>query len=368
MQICYDYQIFAAQKYGGISRYILEVASRIHQYQGARVRVIAPLYRSEFLDEKRGRLPVSGAHFTANFPKAIGFCMKAGKLFNSAIAGFYRPDIVHETYYSRDKTLRSASRTVVTVHDATAELFPQPASLRSGPIALRQAVFDRADHLICVSRNTQADLVRIYNVDQAKTSVIPLASSIVPSSQPPISLSEPFFLYVGSRWGYKNFLGLVRAYRDSGLYKSHKLICFGGDEVLTREELSTLNELGIPLDRCEVIPGNDDLLSRYYAGAVAMVYPSRYEGFGIPLLEAMECSCPVLCSNSSSLPEVAEDAAIYFDPNEPSSMADAMLKIANSSDERTRLIQKGRERIRQFSWDKCALETYAVYERLLSGK
>ena len=368
MRICYDYQIFAAQKYGGISRYIIEIASRIHEYPDARVQIIAPLYRSLLLHEKRGRLPVVGAYFAGDFDRATGFCMKAGKLFNKAISGFYRPEIVHETYYSPIQTLRSGTKTVLTVHDTVAELFPDPSSRKPGPLPLRQVAFDRADHLICISHNTQTDLVRIYNVDPAKVSVIPLASSIVPSSRPPISLPEPFFLYVGSRWGYKNFLGLARAYREVGLYKTHKLICFGGDEALTKNETRTLSELGIPLDRCDVVNGNDDLLSRYYAGAVAVIYPSFYEGFGIPPLEAMGCSCPVLCSNSSSMPEVAGDAAIYFDPHDSSSIADALLKVANSSQERERLIQKGRERSRQFSWDSCARETYAVYERLLAAE
>src|ERR1700749_3999956 len=103
MQICYDYQIFAAQKYGGISRYIVEIASRIQQYPDARVQIIAPLYRCKLLDEKRRRLPVVGAYFAGDFDKATGFCMKIGKFFNKAIAGFYRPDIVHETYYSPNK-------------------------------------------------------------------------------------------------------------------------------------------------------------------------------------------------------------------------------------------------------------------------
>jgi len=366
MQICYDYQIFAAQKYGGISRYIVEVASRIHQYQGAEVRIVAPLYRCKHLDEKRGQLPIVGHFFPGQFNNATGLCMKAGKLLNRAVAGFYRPDIVHETYYSEDKLSHPGTKTVITVHDMIAERFPDSSSREPGPFSNRQVAFDRADHLICVSQNTQADLLRMYNVDPSKVSVTPLASSIAPSNEPPITTPEPYFFYVGSRWGYKNFLGLARAFRACGLHESHKLICFGGDDALTKNETEALAEMEIPLDRVETINGNDDLLSRYYAAAVALVYPSLYEGFGIPPLEAMGCSCPVLCSNTSSMPEVAGDAAIYFDATDTSSIAEALLKIANSPDERQRFIQKGKERVKQFSWDKCAQETYAVYEMLLS--
>jgi glycosyltransferase involved in cell wall biosynthesis len=227
--------------------------------------------------------------------------------------------------------------------------------------------FDRADHLICISNNTRADLIRLYGVDPARVSVIHLASSIVPSNKPPLTPDEPFFLFVGGRWGYKNFLGLAQAYRDSGLYKSHKVICFAAGSFASHE-LQRLNELDLPLDRFEIIDGDDDLLARYYASAVALVYPSLYEGFGIPPLEAMACGCPVICCNSSSMPEVAGDAALFCDASEPSALSQAMLKLANSPSKRQELVQKGFERVRQFSWDRCAEETFAVYERLLSER
>lgn len=367
MRICYDYQIFAVQKYGGISRYFVEIASRIHRFPDADVRIFAPLYRCKLLQEKRTLIPVVGTYFSKTFAKATGFCLRVDAMLSKAVSGLHHPDIVHETYYSRDRTLRPGRKTILTVYDTIAELFPNQASTQPGPFPVRQAAFDRADHLICISLSTRSDLLRLYDVDPAKVSVIPLASSIIPSNKPLPSTAEPFFLFVGGRWGYKNFLGLAKAYRDSGLYKSHKLICFGSDGFASHE-IHRLKELGIPLDRFEIIDGDDSLLSRYYVSAVALVYPSLYEGFGIPLLEAMECACPVLCGATSSLPEVAGDAASYFDASDSSSIANAMLRIANSPEERRRLIEKGKDRVRQFSWDKCAQQTYAVYERLLSDQ
>jgi glycosyltransferase involved in cell wall biosynthesis len=96
------------------------------------------------------------------------------------------------------------------------------------------------------------------------------------------------------------------------------------------------------------------------------VYPSLYEGFGIPLLEAMECGCPVICSNSSSIPEVAGDAALYIDPRDAQSISNAMLKVVQSSDERRQMISKGKLRVKQFTWDICAQQTYAIYARILN--
>ncbi len=365
MQICYDYQIFAAQKYGGISRYIVEVASRIHQLPDAQVRVIAPLYRSKLLEDRRSQIPVVGTYVSKSFTRVTGLCLRVDAILSRTVQGSYRPDIVHETFYSPKSTVKSARRTVITVHDMIAELFSD-SSNPPGPLPVKKAAFDRADHLICISQNTRADLIRLYKVDPSKISVISLASSIVPSRKPLLPTAEPFFLYVGGRWGYKNFLGFAEAYKESNLYKTHKVVCFGGDSFATHE-LARLHELNLPLDRFEIVDGDDEMLSRYYAAAVALVYPSLYEGFGIPLLEAMECGCPVLCGNSSSLPEVAGDAASYFDARDLSAIGDTMLKVANSPEERKRLIQKGRERVKLFSWDKCTQQTYTVYKELASS-
>ncbi len=160
---------------------------------------------------------------------------------------------------------------------------------------------------------------------------------------------------------------MLEGFSKPKLYKTHRLICFGGGK-LTQQETERLERLGIPKHRIQIVDGDDEMLSRYFAGATAFIYPSLYEGFGIPLLEAMECGCPVLCGNSSSMPEVAGKAAIYFDAANPEDIAVAMVQVAQSSEDRTHLILKGRERVKEFSWDKCAQETYAVYERLLANQ
>jgi glycosyltransferase involved in cell wall biosynthesis len=365
MRICYDYQIFAAQKYGGISRYFVEVASRIHRSLHAEVRVLAPLYRCKLLHEKRKSIQVSGMFFSGDFSRATGICSRFDALLSNAMSSSYHPDIVHETYYSEAKTVKSARKTVITVYDTIAELYSDSASGPSGALPVRKAAFDRADHLICISHNTRADLIKLYEIDPLKVSVIHLASSIAPSEKTPLRMPEPFFLFVGGRWGYKNFLRLADAFHATGLYRSHKLICFGGGP-FAAHELEHLNRIGIPLDRLKIVDGDDELLSRYYASAVALVYPSLYEGFGIPLLEAMQCGCPVLCGNSSSLPEVAGDAAEYFDAADVSAIGTSMLQIVGSSALKDNLADRAKTRVAQFSWDRCAKETYAVYERLLS--
>ena len=111
--------------------------------------------------------------------------------------------------------------------------------------------------------------------------------------------------------------------------------------------------------------GSDAVLARCYAGADALVFPSLYEGFGIPLVEAMELGCPIVTSNVSSLPEVAGDAAIYVDPRDSGAIADALVKLASSPETRGRLIANGRVQAQRFSWDQCASATYAAYCNLV---
>jgi glycosyltransferase involved in cell wall biosynthesis len=365
MRICYDYQIFSRQKFGGISRYFVELALRIQKYPGTKVRVIAPLYWSELLAAKSDEIPVLGYPFTYRIRGAVRFMKKFDPCFSRVLSWAYKPDIVHETFYSRNRTSSSSAKTIITVYDMIDELFTACSPKKDKIIDLRKAAFSRADHLICISESTRADLIRLYEVDPDKVSVIYLASSLTAPIGPVVAMGEPYILYVGVRYAHKNFPRLLAAFAESLLFKTHKLVCFGGGQFADYEQ-KQMKELGIPPDRIALVDGgNDDLLSRYYASAEAFVCPSIYEGFGIPLLEAMECGCPIICSNNSSIPEVAGDAAIYFDAEDIHSISNAMLRIAQSPNERNQLIMKGKVRCKQFSWDICAQQTYSVYERLL---
>jgi glycosyltransferase involved in cell wall biosynthesis len=364
MKICYDYKIFSTQKYGGISRYFVELASRMNHYPETEVRVVSPLYQSRFLHEKKADIPVRGfySEILAARRRTVGRVNPIGFYIFSAI---YKPDIVHETYYSRHRTSNSSAKTVITVHDTIEELFPEYFPMSQQSIEIRKAVYRRVDHIICISENTRRDLLRLYEIDPEKVSVVYHGSSLAPPAQPPVRNTEPFFLYVGARAGYKNFLGLVAAFAQSQLFKTHQLVCFGGGP-LRAEEYERIDKLGVPRDRVASVTGDDAKLASYYATAEVFVYPSIYEGFGIPLLEAMECGCPVLCGNTSSMPEVAGNAAMYFNARDTQEMAAVLQKIVSSPEERLLLIAKGKERVKQFSWDICAQQTYSVYEKLLA--
>ena len=225
----------------------------------------------------------------------------------------------------------------------------------------------RADHVICISENTRQDLVNLLGVPKEKTSVVYLgyALSCPTGSIKPTTQGKPFILYVGSRNGYKNFDLLLRAFSSSQLLRNEfAIICFGGGKAL-RRELDLAMALDLPADCVTYMGGDDSVLAALYASAKAFVYPSLYEGFGIPPLEAMSFGCPAVCADSSSIPEVVGDAAHLFDPKSESDLRVAMEQVIFSSEYAARLRAKGYERIKLFSWKKCADDTLNVYKKVL---
>jgi glycosyltransferase involved in cell wall biosynthesis len=170
------------------------------------------------------------------------------------------------------------------------------------------------------------------------------------SSLPTLPPATPFVLFVGDRGGYKNFDTLVRAMGTSRVLRDMPLVCFGGGPIRDKRVIH--------------VSGGDDVLASLYTQAAALVYPSLYEGFGMPLLEAMACGCPVVCSNTASLPEIAGDAAELCDPSDPAHIAAAIENVLSPA-RATELRRLGAARVKEFTWEKCARETREVYRSLL---
>jgi glycosyltransferase involved in cell wall biosynthesis len=141
------------------------------------------------------------------------------------------------------------------------------------------------------------------------------------------------------------------------------VVCFGGGD-LREDELELMRELALSPALVEQVGGGDDVLAVYYENAAAFVYPSLYEGFGIPPLEAMALGCPVVCSNTSSIPEVVGDAGEYFDPADVDSIRTSLENVLQSNERRAELIQKGFKKRAEFSWERCAKETLKIYRGL----
>lgn len=367
MRIIYDYQIFSQQEYGGISRYFYELASRIAQSEGCNACISAFLYVNKYIkgDEK---FEIIGTP-VPRIPHMGKVQIAANHLLSRVFVPHYKPDIIHETYYAKHGIAPAKAKTILTVYDMTYERFCDCFPTKQKISRDKAYAVKRADHIICISENTKNDLVGLLNVDSSKVSVIHLGytnnAAMDKTRMDTGSAEKPYILYVGQRTVYKNFSRLLEAYAKSPrLQQEFKLVCFGGDSFST-EEANKILGLKLSLENVVHVMGNDGLLKALYANASLFVFPSLYEGFGIPLLEAMSLSCPVVCSNTSSFPEVAGEAADYFDPWSVDEMICSIESVAFSTERRKQLIARGLERIKLFSWEKCAEETLGVYSSLL---
>lgn len=366
MRIVYDHQVFSWQAYGGISRYVCEIARHLSRREANQVEIFAPIHVNRYVSDGQG-------YHTAGLriPRFRG-ASRITAIVNLLLSqAFSKPrrnvDIFHETYYSRqDHCPRSAKR-VITVHDMIHELFADQFASKDKTRHIKAEAIRRADHIICVSENTQRDLIELYSVPVEKTSVVYHGYSLSTRKErlPPSPIGQPYLLYVGLRVGYKNFEGLLKAYASSPVLRSEfKLVCFGGG-AFSKEELETINTLQLSHQQVVQLAGSDDVLAGLYASAAAFIYPSLYEGFGIPPLEAMSFDCPVVCANTSSLPEVVGDAAEMFDPYDREDMRTAIERVITLKKRAEALRFAGRQRIKQFSWERCAQETLAVYQKVL---
>jgi glycosyltransferase involved in cell wall biosynthesis len=361
MKIAYDHQIFWQQKYGGISRYFFELARNLAVMEMMDVKIVSPLYVNEYLANNFFIAGIRGPWIRG---MGIGRIYRAlDQLLVPRALRRFDPDIVHETYYSSRCVAPRRAKVVITVHDMIHELFyPGNAT-----ISEKQAAVRRADHVICISENTRRDLIRLLNIEPEKTTVVHLGFALTCSEPAAVSpVSRPYLLYVGSRGGYKNFDVLLEAYASSpGVKEAFGLVAFGGGDFLSKER-ALLRHYGLNERQVQQINGNDAVLGALYKHAALFVYPSLYEGFGIPPLEAMSFGCPVVCSNTSSIPEVVGNAAVLFDPHSVESISKALQIVLNDEALLCELRARGRERVRLFSWQTCAQQTLSVYKKMLS--
>ncbi|OBF52866.1 glycosyl transferase family 1 [Mycobacterium sp. 852002-50816_SCH5313054-b] len=363
MKVAFDYQIFSSQRYGGISRYFFELARRLTAQGVSEVSIVAPLHVNNYLTADSARRFTRGRHV----PYTFGDIPRVAGVVNRFVAPMalrrVNPDIVHETYYAL-KPVGRARRRIVTVYDMIHELFPDEFPDAVQATAAKRAAVNRADHVICISENTRRDLVRLFGVDPARTSVVHLGYSVeveAPGEQEPAN--RPTLLYVGNRYGYKNFTTLLQAFASSPILRRFDLVAFGGQPVLP-DERDVIERLGIT-ERVRFASGPDRELARCYRSATAFIYPSKYEGFGIPPLEAMSYGCPVVCSDAGPIPEIVGDAGAYFDPNSDEDLRTTLERVVTSEELQADLRVRGHARLAAFSWDDCAAATAQIYRDVM---
>ncbi len=285
--------------------------------------------------------------------------------------------LYHSPYYLMPYAL--PCKTVATIHDLIPLRFPRSLpNPRMAPVykALIRLCARRADHLIADSASALADLEERGLVAPTGGTRIYLGVEPRFRPQPPeqvaryrqtAGLARPYALYLGINKPHKNLPALLRAWAQlpAPLRDAHALVLAGAQDARYAEGPALADALGLG-ESVRFLGGVQEAdLPLLYAGATCFVFPSLYEGFGLPILEAMACGAPVACSSVSSMPEVAGDAALLFDPAREGEIAAALTDLLTDEPLRRRLAQAGQARARQFTWERTAAETLSVYRRLL---
>ncbi|MBT9168468.1 MAG: Alpha-maltose-1-phosphate synthase [candidate division WS2 bacterium] len=362
MKVLYDHQIFSNQVYGGVSRHFYEIMNHLSKCGEdfeLSLRYSNNLYikNSSFIKNKTFFEQV---HFRGKY-RLLNFINKPCSVKRLKKGDF---DIFHPTYcdpyfldYIGNKPF------VLTIHDMIPELFPMMFSKDKTP-EWKKLLASRAAKIIAVSESTKRDIIKFYGIDDQKIEVIYNGNSLNVGPDTEVSnlkLPEKYLLYIGDRHIYKNFIDFIIAVApELTLNKNLNIIC-GGGKKFTQKETELFKRLNISNQVYHYPIVNDEIMAHLYKKAIAFISPSLYEGFGIPILEAFACGCPVIVSNSSSLPEVAGDAAAYFDPYDTVSMSETVRKVTNNEDLRKELKKKGFKRLKMFSWEKTAEQTKLVY-------
>lgn len=278
----------------------------------------------------------------------------------------------HSAYYVFPYAL--SMPVVVTLEDVMPLVLPEALPSAPGRFlyrALTSFAARRASHLITLSNSAQADIRRALGVPPAKMTVVALAadegfhprgSKEIESAREKLNLPERYSLYLGSNKPHKNLVTLIHAWAQ--LADDSVLVIAGHWDGRYPEAKRLVEQLGLG-ERVLFRQGiSSDDVPCLLSGAQIFAFPSLYEGFGLPPLEAMASGTPVACSNASSLPEVVGEAAVLFDPHDVDAMAESISLFLGDSALRDSLREKGLEQARRFSWERTALQTLEVYKKV----
>ena len=361
MKVYYDYQIFMHQKFGGVSKYFINLVENLNDFE-LNKKIIAPFHKNYYLAGKDTNVK-KFIYFDLKTKNINFLSHKINKLYTKYLYNIKTPNIFHFTYFNEKYYLKKKTKHIITIYDLIKEKFYN--SQHQKGINIKKEYFKNVDRIICISKNTKKDLIDLYGIDEKIIDVIHLGVSFKKNfiSIDHLLPRKPFILFVGARSRYKNFENFVLSYSNSDkLKKDFDVVCFGGMS-FTGKEQKLLQDLKV-YEKFYQVEGNDEELNYAYKKARCFVFPSLYEGFGLPLLESMNMSCPVICSNTSSFPEVVNKSAAMFDPNNIDQMKFEIENLVYNNEKISNLIALGQQNIKNFTWAKCADETLKVYKKL----
>ncbi len=370
IKILFDHQIFSTHICGGISRYFYELIKHFNLDDNIDVALSLDYSNNNYLNQYHHR-------YNKTFLENINFRGKAhlinfiNKQKSKKVLRGQDFTIFHPTYY--DPYFLDFIGTkpfVLTIHDMIHELFFDQFFVGDKAVLDRKKILaQKASKIVTVSENTKLDIVRLYRIPENKIRVIYHGNSLqskfdcIPNNYK--GAYEKYILYVGSREFYKNFNTFIQAAvpilkDDDSLH----IVCAGGLDI-SNDEFKLFRNLKITERIHHYAFVDDGRLSCLYKNALAFIFPSLYEGFGMPILESFACGCPAIVSKSSSLTEVAGNAAAYFDPTDSQSITETIRNVIYDTTIMEEMKRKGFLRIKDFSWEKASAQTKSVYLSIL---
>lgn len=334
INIQFDGIIYALQSFGGASVYWSNIVSRVRSDSRFRTNELRPSRMARWV-------PVNS-----------------------------QADVFHSSHFRT--TFLSSAAIATTVHDLTYELGMLGHGLKSNVNILeRRRSYFNANAIICISDNTKSDLLSIYPSLEGRCPIHVIYHGFnVPNfsaQKLPASLSlRSYILYVGGRKNYKNFELALNGFVESGVWRDGvKLVCTGSS--FTEQELERFRQMGVAHALVSVGLVSDELLFCLYENAHCLLYTSRYEGFGLPLIEAMSVGCPVVGANVSCIPEIVGSAGVLVDAESPDQVARAIVDLQDP-DIRHTYVTAGLARASKFSWDTSASKHMDVYTSIANRK
>jgi len=395
MKVVYDHQVFFNQKYGGISKYFscllkglnnLSLNLELVAYFSKNINFQeTDLFKFMKFKERYGQpyLPswliqkeslIKDRMFNLFYGKNQNSLKQdsnlAVKLNETIVCKILETErealIFHPTFFS-DYYIETIKCTqtplVVTIYDLIHEKFDEFFDRDDMVIQNRKRILGSASKVIAISESTKRDLIDWYEIPPQSIKVICLANTFDNYTEFDNPDKNDYILFVGDRWAYKNFDFMIRSIAPFLRREKLPLKCIGSKE-FSEAEIQSFADLGIADFVTHEGILNRKQLFEVYKNALLFIFPSLYEGFGLPLLEAQSAGTPVICSNSSSFPEVAGEGAVYFDPKDANSIQDCLKSVYESKTLRKSLRSKGFENLKRFSWSKTAAETASLYREL----
>ena len=370
MKVLYDHQTFTGTQYGGISRYFYELMNAFKGRNDVEFELSLKFSNNEYLRDVNYSNHIGYQYFANNFRINQVFS-RLNRLYSSARLASGNFDIFHPTYYHSyflDKIGKKPL--VLTFHDALSEKYgKQYPVLGEGLSELKQRLLQRADVVISVSEATKRSILEYFDVDEAKIKVVPLGNYFVKpalATTAPLNVPERFILFVGKRDFYKNFNRFFEAVAPILLKdKDLQLVCAGGGN-FESEEIQIIHERVLQSQVRYQPIFDDTTLIQLYEKAQVFVFPSLMEGFGLPILEAMSCGCPVAVTTGTSFDEIAEDAAMYFNAEQTDSIKTAIERVVYDDVLQSAMRAKGYGRVPLFKAETTAQKTLEVYKELVN--